>query len=117
MLANGATTVWERFELKKEFGMNSHNHPMYGSVSAWLFRSLAGIKINGNKVSVTPSVPSELLYFELSVPSVHGSVYLKYEKRYGAERFYAKLPLGMNGCLSHGEKTAMLSQGFNVIEV
>lgn len=117
MLANGATTVWERFELKKEYGMNSHNHPMYGSVSAWLFRSLAGIKINGNKVSVTPSVPSELLYFELSVPSVHGSVYLKYEKRYGAERFYAKLPLGMNGCLSYGEKNAMLSQGFNVVEV
>jgi len=28
MLANGATTVWERWENKTGSGMNSHNHPM-----------------------------------------------------------------------------------------
>ncbi|MBO5756299.1 MAG: family 78 glycoside hydrolase catalytic domain, partial [Clostridia bacterium] len=44
MIQNEATTVWERFELKKEDGMNSHNHPMYGSVYKWLYGTLCGIK-------------------------------------------------------------------------
>ncbi len=34
MLANGATTLWERWELLTGGGMNSHNHPMLGSVGA-----------------------------------------------------------------------------------
>ena len=36
MRQNEATTVWERFELKKNPGMNSHNHPMYGAADAFL---------------------------------------------------------------------------------
>ena len=44
MLANGATTLWERWELVTGGGMNSHNHPMLGSVSAWFYRFIAGIQ-------------------------------------------------------------------------
>ena len=43
MIANGATTLWERWELMNGYGMNSHNHPMMGSVSAWFYKYLAGI--------------------------------------------------------------------------
>lgn len=45
MLANGATTLWERWELAEGHGMNSHNHPMLGCPCAWLFRHPAGIRI------------------------------------------------------------------------
>ncbi len=44
MLEQGATTLWERWENKTEGGMNSHNHPMLGSISAWFFKYLAGIQ-------------------------------------------------------------------------
>lgn len=44
MLANGATTIWERWELGTGAGMNSHDHPMYGSIGAWLYGYLAGIR-------------------------------------------------------------------------
>jgi len=44
MLANGATTLWERWELATGGGMNSHNHPMLGSVGAWFYRAVAGIQ-------------------------------------------------------------------------
>ena len=44
MIQQEATTIWERFELKKNPGMNSHNHPMYGAVGAWFFTGLAGIR-------------------------------------------------------------------------
>ena len=44
MLANGATTLWERWELATGSGMNSHNHPMLGSVGSWLYRAIGGIR-------------------------------------------------------------------------
>jgi alpha-L-rhamnosidase len=44
MLENGATTLWERWEHLTGGQMNSHNHPMMGSVSAWFYKYLAGIK-------------------------------------------------------------------------
>jgi alpha-L-rhamnosidase len=44
MLDNGATTLWERWEHMTGGQMNSHNHPMMGSVSAWFYRHLAGIQ-------------------------------------------------------------------------
>lgn len=44
MLDNGATTLWERWEHMTGGQMNSHNHPMMGSVSAWFYRHLGGIQ-------------------------------------------------------------------------
>lgn len=44
MLANGATTLWERWENATGSGMNSHNHPMLGSVGGWLCKYPAGIR-------------------------------------------------------------------------
>jgi alpha-L-rhamnosidase len=43
MLENGATTTWERWEYLTGGAMNSHNHPMLGSVGSWFFKYLAGI--------------------------------------------------------------------------
>ncbi len=43
ILTNEATTLWERWESLTEPGMNSHNHPMMGSVSSWFHKYLGGI--------------------------------------------------------------------------
>lgn len=43
MIANGATTLWELWQLKTGPSMNSHNHPMFGSVGTWFYQALAGI--------------------------------------------------------------------------
>jgi alpha-L-rhamnosidase len=45
MLQNGATTLWERWEHLTGGGMNSHNHPMMGSIGAWLYRWVAGLAL------------------------------------------------------------------------
>ena len=49
MLANGATTLWERWEYETGGAMNSHNHPMMGSVDSWFYKYVLGIRpeING----------------------------------------------------------------------
>ena len=41
MLENGATTLWEHWKFSDS--TYSHNHPMFGMVSAWFFKALGGI--------------------------------------------------------------------------
>ena len=43
MLANGATTLWEHWEYSDN--TFSHNHPMFGSVSEWFYKAVAGIDL------------------------------------------------------------------------
>src|SRR6185312_3050889 len=42
MLANGATTLWEHWAGSES--TYSHNHPMFGSISNWLYSYIAGIR-------------------------------------------------------------------------
>ncbi len=68
MLANGATTLWERWEMLNGYGMNLHNHPMMGSLSAWFYKYLAGINTDPREVvhlEKTVDLPAEA--FRVSV--------------------------------------------------
>jgi len=60
MLESGATTLWERWEYLTGGGMNSHNHPMLGSIGAWLYRWVAGLTISDSSGN-TP-------HFEIRIP-------------------------------------------------
>ncbi len=44
MVSKGATTIWERWQLGVTAAMNSHNHPMYCTISTWFFKHLTGIR-------------------------------------------------------------------------
>lgn len=46
MIDRGATTLWELWQEKTGPSMNSHNHPMFGSVGTWLYETLAGINLD-----------------------------------------------------------------------
>ncbi|TFG57914.1 MAG: alpha-L-rhamnosidase, partial [Candidatus Aminicenantes bacterium] len=43
MLAEDATTLWERWEKLTGHAMNSQNHIMLGSIDAWFYRVIAGL--------------------------------------------------------------------------
>jgi alpha-L-rhamnosidase len=79
MVKNGATTVWELWELKTGNGMNSHNHPALGFVSAWFYRILAGINPDPSnpgwqRFSIKPYVLGDLKSAKASVDTVRGTV-------------------------------------------
>ncbi|MCS7471310.1 glycoside hydrolase family 78 protein [Stieleria sp. ICT_E10.1] len=68
-IANGATTIWERWDsYTKEdaFGrhnaaMNSFSHYAFGAVCEWMFATLAGIQSDGpgfKKIIIRPTPPS-----------------------------------------------------------
>ena len=114
MIQNEATTVWERFELKKNAGMNSHNHPMYGSVDRWFYRYLCGICPTSDgfdTVKIEPCYPEGLLSAQAVVDTVHGDVGVKWVRRYGALHLYVHLPFGMTGTVRTPDGTVQVGSG------
>ena len=55
MAAMNATTVWEHWEYMNGAGMNSHAHPALASVGAWLYRWVAGLRLDDGTLGA-PSV-------------------------------------------------------------
>jgi alpha-L-rhamnosidase len=46
MASQNATTIWEHWEYMNGPGMNSHAHPALASVGAWLYRWVAGLRLD-----------------------------------------------------------------------
>lgn len=81
MLAEGASTLWESWE--KPENSRSFNHPMFGSVSEWFFRSILGI--NGaapafQKITIKPQPAGDLTWAGGSYRSVQGTISCRWQK-------------------------------------
>lgn len=76
MIANGATTLWESWGLKIH---ESLNHPMFGSVSEWFYKSVLGIQQSDKSagysdIIIKPSVVGDLTWAKGSYHSVRGKI-------------------------------------------
>ena len=112
MMQNGATTVWERFELKKDPGMNSHCHPMYGAVGKWLYTHIAGItpaEAGFKRMLIRPYMPKKLLSAQATVDTCRGDVTVKWDKSYGKTHLLVDIPSGSEAKIVFGGKE------FNVV--
>jgi len=79
MIANGATTLWELWQHKTGPSMNSHNHPMFGSVGAWLYKALAGItqpegSSGFRNILIRPQMVRDLRYVAGTIHTPRGIV-------------------------------------------
>ncbi len=75
MLEHGATTLWETWAYPK--ADPSQNHPMFGSIDAWFYRSLLGI--NGaapgfEKLIIKPQPVAGLTWARGSYSSIRGKI-------------------------------------------
>ena len=105
MIQNGATTVWERFELKKDPGMNSHCHPMYGAVGKWLYSHIAGITPAApgfSTVRIRPYMPKKLLTAQATVDTCKGDIVVRWQKSYSETRLYTRIPCGVKAEIEAG---------------
>lgn len=82
-IKKGATTIWEHWDGIKENGdfwseeMNSFNHYSYGSIVAWLYTNVAGIKYveKGYKTfEISPQVNKKLNYVKSHYESMYGEI-------------------------------------------
>lgn len=81
MLAQGATTLWETWA--KPDNAPSQNHPMFGSVSEWFFRSLLGINAAApgfQKIIIKPQPAGDLTWAKGKYKSVQGTIGSEWKK-------------------------------------
>lgn len=115
MLANGATSIWERFEDKENSQMNSHNHPMYGAVGSWFYEYIAGIKPiekGFDTFLIKPHFPKELRFVQACVDTVKGKVYIKWIKKGGKIEICFNVPFGCEAVLNLFGKMENFKSGF-----
>jgi len=121
-----ATTLWEIWDAPEEGpGMNSRNHIMFGSIGAWFYRSVAGIKPNGLKVievSPGPVGPnSEVTEVKASYDTIKGLVSSHWRKTKEAYELHVLIPhhaLGRIVVPHHDSKyTALYHDGSLLFEV
>lgn len=82
-IKNNSTTLLEKWS-----GENSHNHQMFGSITEYFYKFLAGIQspMEGNtskgyrQIHIEPHVPQELEYVNASVETVSGKVVSNWKK-------------------------------------
>ena len=119
MFQNEATTIWERFEMKKNPGMNSHNHPMYGAVGYWFYAYLGGIiptEPGFSRVSIKPYFPAKLTSCHAVVDTVMGEVSVRWSKRFGKLYLFVQIPFGMTADVDFDGKVTTVGAGYHVFE-
>jgi len=97
MVREGATTLWERWEKLTSGGMNSQNHIMLGSVDAWFYRALAGIRCAApgwKKIVIKPYLCAGLAFAAGRVRTVLGSVEAAWERHGRMIWLRVRIPMG-----------------------
>ncbi len=77
MIDHNATTMWEHWAFSDN--TYSHNHPMFGQVSEWFFKALAGIKLDTkavgfNKLVIDPQAVKDLQWVKGGYNSIRGKI-------------------------------------------
>ena len=111
MIDKGATTIWETW--KESDNVYSNCHPMFGSVSEWFYRRLAGIRPDPDhpgfeRFIVAPSTPVGLDFVNCTYFSPYGKIVSNWRKeKADSYVFEVKIPTGSraNVILAVGEKS------------
>ena len=85
MPKNGATTIWESWEgTKAQGGIASLNHYSKGAVCEWLFKTMCGIRVDGeNHFTIAPRPGGHFTYAKAKYDSVYGTVESSWHKKDG----------------------------------
>ncbi|MEP7279606.1 MAG: family 78 glycoside hydrolase catalytic domain [Bacteroidota bacterium] len=115
MLANDATTLWESWEKPTS---SSYNHPMFGSIEEWFYKSLLGINAAApgfSKIIIKPQ-PAELTWAKGSYQSVYGPIVSNWKK--GSNGFQLQVTIPVNTSaevwLPAGEKDNINEGGVSI---
>jgi len=97
MLERGATTLWEHWEFSDN--TYSHNHPMFGSVSEWFYKALAGIQpapdaVGFNRILIKPQPVGDLRWVRATHDCVRGRISSAWER--SADTFTLRLSIPGN---------------------
>ena len=92
MLANDATTLWESWEKPSS---SSYNHPMFGSIDEWFYKSLLGINAGApgfKKIIIKPQ-PALLTWAKGSYQSMYGLIESDWKKEGNQFKLNVTIPV------------------------
>ena len=100
MVANGATSVWERWESKMSSEMNSFDHPMFGSYDAFFYAFLGGISVDDDafgcdKITIAPVTPEGMTFAKCSFKTVRGKIVSEWIKTEDNTSYHIEIPFGV----------------------
>jgi alpha-L-rhamnosidase len=102
MVENGATTLWEHWEFSDN--TYSHNHPMFGSVSEWFYKGLAGIEaapdaVGLDHVIIAPHPVHDLKWAKGRYDSVRGPITSEWRRSGKQFTLWTHIPVGVRGTI------------------
>lgn len=89
-IEQGATTLWEAWD-----GTASRNHIMFGDISAWFYRALAGIRPDApgfKRIRIQPQVVGDLTWVRGSYDSIHGRIASDWKRENGTLTLSVTIP-------------------------
>ncbi len=111
---NGATTVCERWNYRGSWDMNSHNHPAFASVSAWLFRWLGGLRMDESKPAfasfiIAPELPGDSFESTVTLATPRGKIELRSQRTVNDVNLYLVVPFNTEAMvlMPHSESSAL----------
>lgn len=115
MVANGATSVWERWESEMSNEMDSFDHPMFGSYDAFFYAFLGGITVADDacacdKVYIKP-VTAGLDSVDCYYDSVRGRIKSSWRKSGDKTVYHVEVPYGVTAEFSAGNVNKTLTYG------
>ena len=119
MPKNGATTIWESWEgTQAQGGIASLNHYSKGAVCEWLFKTMCGIRIDGeNHFVIAPKPGGSLTHAKAVYHSIYGTVECGWEKTEEGYLFRISIPANTTATfiLPEGEQVE-LEPGERILE-
>jgi len=122
-LEQGATTLWEQWS-----GNESRNHIMFGDVSAWFYKALAGIQPDARSPGfkhffISPNVVGDLTFARGAYKSIRGEIVSDWHINDGLFHLRVKVPanstatvsLPVGGELREGRRPASKAPGVEII--
>lgn len=126
MIEKGATTLWETWAYSDN--VYSQNHPMFGSVSEWFYRSLLGINsldAGFRKIQIKPQPAGDLKSAKGHYESVRGRIGVEWRKK--ADSFEMEVDIPSNteaeiwipassaARITESGKSLLMTEGIRVI--
>jgi alpha-L-rhamnosidase len=94
MIRQGATTLWEGWNAR----IGTHNHVMLGDISAWLFKTMAGINCDPDgpgfrKIIINPKLAVDLTWVKAHHDSLHGRIVSNWRRTDGGLTMEVTIPI------------------------
>ena len=115
MVEGGATTVWENYVMFDEAGhprRSSMNHYSPGAVCSFLYDTVCGIRIAGERrFVISPRPGGTLTHAEAKWLSPYGLIESSWEKRERGTKYRIRVPANCTAEISVGGRTETVKSG------